>query len=730
MGRCDDALGDHSDVSVSPRHGRSTSPVDDRRTTCDDATLVELALAQSPLLLAVYDTQLRIRRMDSAVRRLLALGDGDLRGQRLADLLPGNPTVEGITQQLRRVMETGESERHENVARAPGDSRERAWAASISPIKDAAGRVQGILTAGFDISEQYRARERLALLNEASSRIGSTLDVTRTAQELAELAVPDYSDWVSVDLLDSVYHGGDPTPGQPTGPVALRRVAHQAAVAGRPAVVVELGQVETYPQFSPPARCLVTGRPILHRPTDPEMARWVADNPLRAAAAYDHEFHSVMFVPLRARGSILGVAVFARHAHLDPFTQDDLLLAEELGARAAVAIDNARHYTREHAVALTLQRSLLPQRLPVQAAVDVASRYRPAGSELGVGGDWFDVIPLSGARVALVVGDVVGHGVHAAATMGRLRTAVRTLADGELPPEELLTRLDDVVTRLAVEEGLAADATTEDIDATSDIGATCLYAVYDPVSRRCSLARAGHPPPALVTPDGTVTFLDVPAGPPLGLGGLPFEAIELTLPVGSLLVLYTDGLVESRDRDIDDGLHDLCRLLATPAPSLDAACDTVLDGLLPSHPNDDAALLIARTHGLDDSQVVSWELPAEPAVVARSRAQTGDQLAAWGLDELAFTTELVVSELVTNAIRHGRGPIELRLIRTSTLTCEVSDASGGAPHLRRAHAFDEDGRGLLLVAQLTKRWGSRHTADGKTIWAEQSLPPTHPMRDR
>ena len=575
------------------------------------------------------------------------------------------------------------------------------------------------------ITERNLTRERLALLNEASSRIGGTLDVVRTAEELVEVVVPGYADWVSVDLLDAMHHGGEPPPGREAGLVVLRRAAYRSFTDGVPGAV-PLGQMGTYPEFSPPARCLATGRHILHRITDPEIVRWIAEDPARAELTSEHGPRSVMFVPLRARGTALGVAVFGRHARLDPFEPEDLLLADELAAKAATAIDNARRYTRERTVALALQRSLLPQRLPEAPAVELASRYRPA--EFGVGGDWYDVIPLSGARVALVVGDVVGHGVHAAATMGRLRTAVRTLAAGELPPEELLTRLDDVLTRLTVGEDLIPGVAISNVDIdensgigeTGDIGATCLYAVYDPVARRCSLARAGHPPPAAVTPDGKVTFLEVPAGPPLGLGldALPYEAVDVDLPAGTLLALYTDGLIESRDHDIDEGLNELRRLLATPAPTPDVACKRVLDALLPDHPADDAALLLARTRALDDHQVAFWDLSADPAVVAHARTQTGDQLAAWGLDELAFTTELVVSELVTNAILHGRGPIGLRLIRTGILTCEVSDTGGAAPHLRRAGTLDENGRGLLLVARLTHRWGSRPTADGKTIWAE------------
>jgi len=302
--------------------------------------------------------------------------------------------------------------------------------------------------------------------------------------------------------------------------------------------------------------------------------------------------------------------------------------------------------------------------------------------------------------------------------MGRLRTAVRTLADVDLPPDELLTHLDDLVNRLSTEsEGTGSGG----ID--GDIGATCLYAVYDPVSRRCTLARAGHPVPALATPEGVVQYLDVPPGPPLGLGGLPFEATELELPEGSLLALYTDGLVEARGRDIDEG-GDLLReaLKRHAAGSLEDTCDAVLGTVLPRRPADDVALLLARTRVLDASHVATWEVPADPAEVAGARRNACRQLSEWSLDEASFVTELVVSELVTNAIRHAQPPISLRLIHDRSLICEVSDGSTTAPHLRRARTFDEGGRGLLLVAQLTQAWGTRQTHHGKTIWAEQPLP--------
>jgi serine phosphatase RsbU (regulator of sigma subunit)/anti-sigma regulatory factor (Ser/Thr protein kinase) len=448
---------------------------------------------------------------------------------------------------------------------------------------------------------------------------------------------------------------------------------------------------------------------------EPDFARWVEERNARfpEGSSYRKGVHSMIAVPLRARGTTLGVAVGVRMANPEDYAADDAVLAEELASRAAVCIDNARRFARERSTALALQHSLLPRDLPGQAAVEVAHRYLPSGSLAGIGGDWFDVIPLSGSRVALVVGDVVGHGIPSSATMGRLCTAVRTLADVDLPPDELLTHLDDLVTHLA---------TDDTGDEVAELGATCLYAVYDPVSRRLTMAAAGHPPPAVVLPDGTASLVPMTAGPPLGVGGLPFESVELELPEGAVVALYTDGLIEDRDRDIDHATAELCRALTTSAESLDALCDEVLKAVMPEEPSDDVALLLVRTRALGADRVATWDIEPDPAHVAGARQAATEQLTAWGLDEEAFVTELVVSELVTNAIRYGEPPIQLRLIRDSALICEVSDGSSTSPHLRRAHAYDEGGRGLLLVAQLTQRWGSRQTGSGKTIWAEQPLP--------
>ncbi|MFI6356325.1 SpoIIE family protein phosphatase [Streptomyces sp. NPDC050743] len=620
-------------------------------------------------------------------------------------------------------------------------------------ISAAAGKLIGIATEyvdrasergviAFQEERDRRVRWRLSVVNEASTRIGTTLDIARTLQELADLATEQFADLVTVDLLDSVLR----TPGTPAGgdPGALRRIAQKSAAGESPEPTTEPQQLHTYVPGSPPDRALATGRSARYDTDASSLTGLTGASPTTAEPGLDagaRGIHSALVIPLRARGTTLGVAQFFRHLSPEPFDDADLLFVQDIVARTAVAVEHALRYTQMRAAALALQRSLLPQGAPGHSAVEVARRYVPADAELGVGGDWYDVIPLSGARVALVVGDVVGHGIHAAATMGRLRTAVRTLADIDLPPDELLTHLDDVVIRLSAENtatldgqgavpaaecggsaggggGPAGDGEGPNGGGDGDIGATCLYAVYDPVCRRCTLARAGHVLPAMVSRDGAVDILDLPPGPPLGLGGLPFEAAEVDLPDGSLLALYTDGLLVAHDHDVEAGLSKLRHVLARPSVSLEATCDTVLDALLPARPDDDVALLLARTNGLGDRQVVTWELEADPVAVSRARSSVSEQLTAWGLEDLDFTAELVVSELVTNAIRYGQPPIRLRLINDSTLLCEVSDDSSTTPHLRRARVFDEGGRGLLLVAQVARRWGTRHARRGKTVWAE------------
>ncbi|MDQ1050745.1 SpoIIE family protein phosphatase [Streptomyces sp. V4I2] len=550
------------------------------------------------------------------------------------------------------------------------------------------------------------ARERLNMLYDAGVAIGTSLDVTRTAEELAELAVPRFADFVTVDLFDAVLSGG-----QPQAATTLRRTAVNGIRKDAP--LYPVGERIRLVDTSPQARCLAAEQAVVE-PRLSEAAGWQAQDLERSAQVVAYGIHSLIAVPLRAGSLVLGVVSFWRSEKPEPFDVDEVALAEELVARAAVSIDNARRYTREHNMAVTLQRSLLPRNLPAQDALEIAYRYLPA--QEGVGGDWFDVLPLSGARVALVVGDVVGHGLHAAATMGRLRTAVHNFSALDLPPDELLALLDELVGRIDQDE--AAEGANAPVT-----GATCLYAIYDPVSRLCTIARAGHPPPALIHPDGSVEFPEVPIGPPLGLGGLPFETAELELAEGSRLVLYTDGLVEDRERDIDEGLELLRGALERAGRSPEETCRVVLDdSRLTARAGDDIALIVARTRSLTPDRIAEWQVPGDPAAVGEVRASVSRQLARWGLDELTFTTELILSELVTNAIRYGGDPIHVRVLHDRTLICEVFDSSSTSPHLRYAAMTDEGGRGLFLVAQLSERWGTRYTPDGKVIWAEQSLP--------
>ncbi|WP_030678708.1 SpoIIE family protein phosphatase [Streptomyces cellulosae] len=680
-----------------------------------EPTLAGQAFEQASVSMSVFDTQQRYLRLNDTACRVMGVSEETLLGRHFPESVEHAEYSRGFHSNLRQVAATGRPVRYESYTAAPALNREHAWTTEMWPLRDASGEVTAVALTALDSTEQYWARQRLALLNEAAAAIGTTLDVVRTAEELVELLVPRYADFVSVDLLEWVL-GADEPPTALNGEIALCRVAHGSRTEGTPEAAVRLGETEVYPAYLPPARALRLHRAVVSQAGEPAFMRWVAGRNAREPVGRPHRegAHSMVAVPLLARGTTLGAAVAIRIAHPDDFGDDDAVLAEELASRAAVCIDNARRFARERSTALALQHSLLPRGLPGQAAVEVAHRYLPSGSLAGIGGDWFDVIPLSGSRVALVVGDVVGHGIPSSATMGRLCTAVRTLADVDLPPDELLTHLDDLVTHLA------SDDREEE---AAELGATCLYSVYDPVSRRLTLASAGHPPPALVLPDGTASLVPLAAGPPLGVGGLPFEATELELPEGAVVALYTDGLIEDRDRDVDHATEELCRALTARTDTLDALCDTVLKAVLPEEPGDDVALLLARTRALGGDRVATWDVTPDPAQVAATRQAATEQLTAWGLDETAFVTELVVSELVTNAIRYGEPPIQLRLIRDQTLICEVADGSSTSPHLRRAHAFDEGGRGLLLVAQLTQRWGSRQTGSGKTIWAEQSLTP-------
>jgi PAS domain-containing protein/anti-sigma regulatory factor (Ser/Thr protein kinase) len=655
----------------------------------------------------IVDGDERVLMANDEARRLLALAP-DIAGRRVTEIDLPPSTADMLTSRREATDEAHVVEgRMLSVNQRPID-RYGIPAGSVMTLRDstelhaASGRAEA-------------ATARLKLLYDASLGIGTTLDVGRTARELAEVSVPRLADFVTVDLVEAVVEGDRPLGAQ-------QQLLRSAVVGIRPdSPLFPVGTRTEMSGDGPQQRCMESGQGVIE-PDLREAAEWRACLPYRGDRVIDAGIHSLLAVPLYARGVVLGVATFWRSEKPEPFDADDLALAEELAGRAGVCIDNARQYTHEHAMAAALQRSLLPTRLPEQNSLEVAYRYLPA--QEAAGGDWFDIIPLPGARVALVVGDVVGHGIHAAATMGRLRTAVLNFSSLDLPPAELLAHLDELA------DSIDRGGDTGQL-AASIVGATCLYAVYDPVEGRCSVARAGHLPPAVVHPDGTVEFLDVPAGPPLGVGGPkpPFETAEVRLAEGTKLVLYTDGLVQSHDEDIDQGLERLRAALADAPGSPDETCRAVVAAMSPEQPSDDVAVLIARTRVLPAVDVGRWEVPSDPSAVGRVRTAVADKLAEWNLEETSFTTELILSELVTNAMRYTTGRIGVRLLLDSRLVCEVSDGSTTTPHLRYAATTDEGGRGLYLVDQIADRWGIRYTEDGKVIWSEQKLPPDyHPPR--
>ncbi|WP_031160967.1 SpoIIE family protein phosphatase [Streptomyces durhamensis] len=677
-----------------------------------DRAVLDGLYRRCPIGLVVHGPDLRLLRVNRAIERFTGVPAAEFRGLSTGCFLLPDDARRAVDR-VRQVMETGRPMVYsEQFVRLEWDpARERVAMVSSFPMEDPSGRVLGVAEMIEDITERHQAQRRLALLDQAGSRIGTTLDVAETARELAEVMVPHLADHASVDLLQPVTRGEEPAQALAGPVVRVGACGVGAQQAGPPH---PQGEPVQFAPGTPQARCLAEGRPVL----DPVIpADWFSTGGRQGTHAPDLSAHSMIVVPVAARGLVLGVMTLWRSRRPDPFEADDLTLAQELASRAAVSIDNARRFTQQQQTAFTLQSSLLPRAVPDQSAVEVALRYLPASAAPGLGGDWFDVIPLSGTRVALVVGDVVGRGIHAAATMGRLRTAVHTLASLDLEPDEVLSRLDDLVNLLAAEQEAVGERPVDE----QVVGATCLYAVYDPVSGRCSGARAGHPPPVVTAPDGQAAVLDLPAGPPLGVGGLPFEARDVELAEGSLLCLYTNGLIGERHIDTDLGLAKLCAALARPANALERTCQAVVDALVPARPADDVALLIARTRMLPPDDVASWSLPSEPASAARARALTSAKLSEWGLEHLAFTTELIASELVTNVYRYAGGPATLRLIRERCLVCEVSDSSHTSPHLRHARTTDEGGRGLFLVAQMTERWGTRYTREGKTVWTEQSL---------
>ncbi|MER5635646.1 SpoIIE family protein phosphatase [Kitasatospora sp. NPDC002227] len=679
-----------------------------------DLAVLDGFFTQSPIGMAVYDADLRYVRLNNALARINGVPVADHIGRRISEVLPGINSAE-IEAVMRQVLATGrpvvDARSH---GRTPGDPRrDRAWSASYFRLEDAGGRVLGVSSSIIDVSERFqaearasRAQERLALLAEATAGIGTTLDLQKTAEELIAAVVPRFADFAAVDLLDPVLRGEEPSELAPDRGVKLRAVAvGEAYESGLTSAADSVGETTEYDSRRVYTECLRSGRPLVRSHVDEQILTALVSDETRVKPGIDAGIHSYLMVPIMARGMVLGGAEFVRMRNPEPFSTADVALAEELVARAAIALDNARLYRRERETALTLQRSLLPQEIHRTLGLEIAYRYLPSSVVSEVGGDWFDVVPLSCGRVALVVGDVMGHGIRAAATMGQLRTVARTLATLDLPPEQVLTRLDETATGIG--EGQFA---------------TCICAVYDPVDRTCTVAAAGHLPPIIVSPDGTAKVVELPPGVPLGVGGVAFESTEFTLPEGALVALYTDGLVERRGQDIDHGIGLLCHTLAGRARTLEESCDAALAALVADASEDDIAMIMARALPVAGDRIATLALEGTGSVPGMARRFTRSTLSHWGLGSLVDIAELTVSELVTNALLHAGAPRRLRLFRDRTLTIEVSDAGGQAPRIRSEAEQDEGGRGMHLVSELAHRWGTRPTRAGKVVWAELELP--------
>ncbi|MYW64855.1 SpoIIE family protein phosphatase [Streptomyces sp. SID8379] len=567
-----------------------------------------------------------------------------------------------------------------------------------------------------------RDGDRLRFVGAATRRIARGIDLDEIVMGLCRATVPTFSDAILVYLREPLPVGDE----RPTGPMVLRlrrtdRIPDAAddtesdgnslPVVAVPQAELTAGSAELCEVRSGGAlaevlrgvRPVFTDSPAAHAAL-PELLG--GERPLPTG-------QRVILAPLRGRRRVIGAAVFLRRQDRHAFDADDLLVAGQLATHSALGIDKAVLYGREAYIADELQRTMLPETLPRPTGVRLASRYLPAAETARVGGDWYDAIPLPGSRVALVVGDVMGHSMTSAAIMGQLRTTAQTLAGLDLPPQEVLHHLDEQAQRLG-----------------TDRMATCLYAVYDPVSHRITIANAGHPPPVLLHLGGRAEVLRVPPGAPIGVGGVDFEAVELDAPAGATLLLYTDGLVESRLRDVWTGIEQLRERLAATAqltgpdhpPPLEALCDDVLDMLGPGDRDDDIALLAARFDGIAPSDVAYWFLEPEDAAPSRARRLARSALARWDLEDMTDSVELLVSEVVTNAVRYASRPVTLRLLRTDVLRCEVGDDVPQLPRQRKARATDEGGRGLFLVNRLARRWGATRLSTGKVVWFELARP--------
>jgi GAF domain-containing protein/anti-sigma regulatory factor (Ser/Thr protein kinase) len=678
----------------------------------EGVAVLEALFDQSPTGLLILDTELRILRIHLIRPVLHEAPPRQIIGRHITDVYdlsaPGD--VEAM---LHGVLESGTPARGRLVAvrpkSAPGS--EYLFSVSASRLEDSQGRIFGVLTEMLDVTERERVRARLRVLGSVRERVGRTLDVVATCEELVQAVVPDLADIAVVEVVDAVIRGDDPPPSPLGREIPLRRAAFGHSGGEEQIQAHPVGDVRALPSPTPYAQTLADLKPrLVALGLD---TSWLAAVPPHAEAIRASGAHSLITAPLSLRGTVLGLMSLYRTDQADFYDEDDVTLALALAAHTALCIDNARRYTREHAIASTIQRHVLPPRPASQTTVETAHLHVP--SEVG-GGGGYDTFALSGARTALVVGEAAGQGIHAATTLGQLRTVHHSLATLDLEPDELLARLNDTAISLAQERAALPPG---DPLHRQPLTASCVYAIYDPLAQTCTIALAGHPAPVIAHPDGRTEIPDLPSGPPLGgAEGPPFAATTISVADGSVLAFYTASLPHAFPSP-----DTLQRVLAHPDRPLQELCDDVLYQLRDDDTrHGDVILLLARTHAFPADRVAAWDVDQHPKAVATARTHTQHQLAHWAVDEeTAYTTEMIVSELVTNAVRYGTPPLRLQLIKDRTLTCEVHDGNSLAPRLRHAKTVDEGGRGLFITAQLAQNWGVRYSPKGKTVWTEQTF---------
>ncbi|MFD8464049.1 SpoIIE family protein phosphatase [Streptomyces cyaneofuscatus] len=678
-----------------------------------DEALLKSLFAQSAVGLLVLDPQLRLVRANSLVE---GVGTEEYIGLPFTEAFRLDDP-QGSEQLLQRVL-AGEGPVREHLVRGrlrriPGDRTFLVSAYRLDGPGGPDGPALGLLSAVVDVTERERARARETALAAVRDAVGGSLDVATTCRSFIDALVPGFADLAVIEVVDEVLRGADPPVGPlpPDTPLRCAGSGRCDSVRGEaPGRTRPVGGTRRLPPRTPYARAVTDLRPRLVPLTAD--TPWLDPDAESIHALAETGAHSLIVVPLTLRGAVLGLVSLYRCGATEPFDEEDVSLAGTAATRAALAIDNARRYEREHVIASTVQRRLLPQAERHQAAVETAHVLLPGRDS----GCWFDTIALSGARTALVVGGVAGEGLQSAIAMGQLRTVVQALAGLDLEPEEVLARLKETADRLAHER--AALPPSDSLHG-EELRAGCVYGVYDPFTRTCTVARAGHPAPLIVGPDGQRITVDAPEGPGLFADDSAlFAPATVTLEEGSLLAFCTAELLADEHAE-----ERITRTLARPGRSLQQLGDDIVYALPDDTRSAGAALLLARTGTVSDHRVATWDLAQERTTPATARLLVRDRLQGWGLDEdTVDATELIVSELVTNAVRYGTPPLRLRLLLDTSLTCEVHDGSTASPHLRHARTVDEGGRGLFIVSRLAAHWGARHGPDGKVLWTEQDLP--------